>query len=133
MPCAGGLEILGASTAQGPTGLFRFAVVQLYILHIINIMKAVCIGRILCINCHLRYVIEENGKKGTRGRRSKHLRDEFTETKRCWNLIENQSDLTLWRIHFVMVYGPVIRQTMLWWWPRLSSSGELLTKLLFVK
>jgi len=76
-------------------------------------MKADFIGHIMCINCHLRYVIEENRRKGIRGRWSKHLLDEFKETERYGSLKEDESDRILWRIYFRMGYGPVLRQTML--------------------
>jgi hypothetical protein len=68
------------------------------------------------MNFHLRHIIEENNRKerrkGTRGRMSKHLFYEFKETKRYWNLKEEESDRTFWRIHFAVGYGPVLKQTM---------------------
>ena len=76
-------------------------------------MKTDCTGLILCLKCNLRYVIEESRRKGTRGRRSKHLLDECKETKKYGNLKEGESDRTVWKIHFGMGYGPLLRRTML--------------------
>jgi hypothetical protein len=75
------------------------------ILHTIKKRKANWIGHILPRNCLLKYVIE--GKiegsievTGRRGRRRKHLLDDFKERRGCWKLEEETLDHTLWRTRF---------------------------------
>jgi hypothetical protein len=86
------------------------------IVHTIKRREANWIGQILRRNCLLKHVIE--GKlegriemTGRRGRRRKHLLDEFKEKKRYWKWTEEALDRTLLRTRFGRGYGPVVRQT----------------------
>jgi hypothetical protein len=84
---------------------------QRNILHEIIKQKANWIGHILCRNCLLRQVIEGNIKggievTGRRGRRSRKLLDDLKERIGYFDL-----DRTMWRVHFVIGCGSVVRQT----------------------
>jgi hypothetical protein len=67
-------------------------------------------GNILCKNCLLKHIIEENieGKievQGRRGRRNKQVLDELKETKRYWKLNEEILADTRWRTRVGRDYG----------------------------
>ena len=47
-----------------------------------------------------------------RGRRRKHLPDDFKEKRSYWKLKEKALYGTFWRTRKESVYGPVVRQTM---------------------
>jgi len=49
--------------------------------------------------------------KGRRERRGKQLLDDIKETRGCCELKEEAIDRTVWRISFVRVCVPVVRQT----------------------
>jgi hypothetical protein len=66
-------------------------------------------------NCLLKHIIEGNIERrievtGRRGRRRKHLLDDFKEKIAYCELKEEALDRTLWRTRFGRGYGPVIRQ-----------------------
>jgi len=46
-----------------------------------------------------------------RGRRRKQLLDVLKEERGYWKLKDEVLDLTLWRVWFGRVYGPVVRQS----------------------
>jgi len=89
---------------------------QRNILYEMSKWKANWIGRILCRNCLLQWVIEgkiKGGIKvtGTRGRRCSKLLDELTERRGYSRLKEEALDRTVWRARLGRGFGPVIRET----------------------
>ena len=88
------------------------------ILHEIK-MKANWNGHILRRNCLQKQVIQgkiQGGKEetGRRGRRSKHLLDDFKQKTGYCKLKEKTLHHTLWRTRFGSGRGTVVRQTKEW-------------------
>jgi hypothetical protein len=86
------------------------------ILQTIKRRKANWIGHNLRMHCVLKHVIERKieGRievTERRGRRSKQLLDDLTETGGYWKLKEEALDRTLWRTRFGTGCGPAVRQT----------------------
>jgi hypothetical protein len=74
--------------------------------------KANWIGHILHRNCLLKYVTE--GKIGVRirrGRRCEKLLDEHKKKIGYCELKEEAQDRAMWRTHFNIDYGSVVRRT----------------------
>jgi hypothetical protein len=81
--------------------------------HDISKWKANWIGHILCRNCLLQRVIEEEMGGGIEvvGRRRRKLLDDLKERRRYPHLKEEALDCTVWRSHFGRGFGPVKRET----------------------
>jgi hypothetical protein len=89
------------------------------IVHEISKRKANWIGHILCRNCLLQQVIEEEIKgeievTGRRGRRRRKLLDDFKERRGYSHLKEEALVRTMVRAGFGRGLGPVVRQTAKW-------------------
>ena len=82
----------------------------------IRTQKANWIGHILCRNCLLQRVIEENIQggievTGRQGRRRRKLLDDLKERRGYSHLKEEALNRTMWRAGFGRGFGPVVRQT----------------------
>jgi hypothetical protein len=89
---------------------------QRNILHEISKRKANWIGYILCRNCLLQLVIEGKIKEGIEvtgrpGRRRKKLLDDLKDRRGYCHLKEEALDCAMWKAHFGIGFGPVVRQT----------------------
>ena len=81
--------------------------------------KGKWIGHIFRKNCLLKHVIEEKlGVLKRRRRRSKLLLEVFKEKTGYWKLKYQALRRTFWRTHFGRGYGPLVRQTAVWWFSR---------------
>jgi hypothetical protein len=82
----------------------------------INRTKANWIGHVLRSSFLLRHVIEGRidgmmtvTVTGREGRRRKRLLDYYKGTRGYWKLTKEVLDCSLWRTHFGIGYGPVVR------------------------
>jgi len=92
---------------------------QRNILHEIRKWKFNCIGHILRRNCLLKQAIEGKIKEEMkvarrRGRRRKKLLDDLKDRRGYCHVKEEPLDRTMWRNHFGVGFGPVVRQNTEW-------------------
>ena len=85
------------------------------IIHAVKRRKANWIGCILCRNCLLTHITQENIEegievKGKRGKRRKQVLDDLKDTKGYWKLKEKAIDRSMWRTIFGRGNGPVVKQ-----------------------